>query len=144
MNVCRIPLDRRVAAAQATLDEFRKRPFRLGRDDCVSMALFHLRRLGLSVKGLRPGKYRTVAQAKAQLKKMGATTIGDLLDKRFEQIPPAMAIVGDLLELDGERGMTAIHVALGNGRTAAYHQDIPDGTADVLQPKAIISAWRID
>jgi hypothetical protein len=138
-----IDLDRRAKAAQKTLDAFRLRPYKLGRNDCVRMALFHLRAIGKRIEGLKIGPYKTLAQAKAELKKQGGATIGAVLDKHLERIPMAFALTGDLVEFEGERGLTGIGVWLGNGRMCGYHVGIPDGSADVLQPNKVFDAWRV-
>lgn len=135
-------LERRVAAAQATLDTFRTRPFKLGKNDCLSLALYHLERGGVGVRlGVRP--YKTVAQAKAELKRLRAAHVGELFDAHFERIPYLSVIVGDLVAMKGLKGMGGLSVALGNGRVVGYHEAIADNTADVLQPIETLGAWRV-
>lgn len=134
------PLEKRAKAAQQTLDRFRGLPFALGKNDCARMCLFHLRKLGAKVKGPPAGSYKTAAQAKKELGKLGYKTLGALLDAHFERIPPAAAVVGDLLEMPGAEGLSGLAIALGNGRVVAYHEDCEG--AEVLEPLMISGAWR--
>lgn len=135
------PLERRVRAAQKTLDTYRKRKFRWGRDDCWTMVKYHLREMNKPASQ-KVQRYRTAAQARAELKRLGKASVGALLDGQFERIPPAAAIVGDIMELQG-KGLTGLVIAMGNGRVCGFHEDIE--CADVLQPEydAVITAWRV-
>ena len=56
----------RVAAAQATLDRFKARPFRFGTNDCARMVAFHLKQLGLRVRLAKAGSYRSTLGATLQ------------------------------------------------------------------------------
>lgn len=135
---------RRVAAAQATLDRFKDRPFRWGREDCARMTAFHLRRLGHKVKLPPTDGYRTPKAALAALRARGFENLLAAVDAHgFERIPPAAATVGDIIACPGEGPFgAALHVALGNGRTVGYHEDAVG--AAVLQPIDYVAAWRIE
>lgn len=129
-------------AAQATLDEFKDKPFRLGERDCVRMAAAHLRRLGYQVKLPPKGAYRTVRTARKALADRGFADLCAAVDAHgLERIPPAAAVVGDIIACPGANELgPALHVALGNGRTVAYHEDLVG--AGVLQPLEYVAAWR--
>lgn len=130
-------------AAQATLDKWGKRPFKLGTSDCVRMVAAHLRKLGYRVKLPPSGSYRTVNSATKALKASGFASVADAIDALgLERIAPAAAVAGDLLELPAEDGLGAYCVALGNGRVVGYIQDVPGG-AQVLQPIEYVAAWRV-
>lgn len=135
----------RVAAAQATRDQWWERPFRLGHADCVRMIASHLRRLGHPVRLPASGSYRSIAAARTALAGRGFESLPAALDAMgFTRIPPAAALVGDVLELPSEiDGLAALVVALGNGRVLGWHDDAPKG-ACVLQPVTMLAAWRID
>lgn len=135
------PLERRAKAAQATLDHFRGKPFKLGTRDCGRMVDYQLKRLGVRVKAPAAGSYRTAIAAKRELNKLGYKSLADLLDTHFERIPPAAALVGDVIEMPGAEGLSGLAIALGNGRVVAYHEDC-DG-AEVLQPLMMSAAWRV-
>ena len=145
------PLIRRRDAAQATLDSWRKRRWRMGEADCVRMTAAHLRMLGYRVKLPPKGSYRTIKAARAKLEEAGFATLADALDAlKLERIAPAAALVGDIIELasdDGEGGLLAsmgtLVVALGNGRVVGWHPDAPHG-AEVLQPTEFVAAWRVE
>ncbi|MGI4730929.1 MAG: DUF6950 family protein [Janthinobacterium lividum] len=51
-------MEHRVAAAQATLDAYKGKPFRWGRCDCARIAASHLRRMGHQVRLPAAGSYR--------------------------------------------------------------------------------------
>jgi len=133
---------RRVAAAQATLDRFKDKTFRLGMHDCVRMAAHHLRRLGYTVKLPPAGAYRSKRQA---MKLLGDRGYGDLaaaLDALgLERIAPAAAVVGDIVQMPAEDELGALCIAMGNGRVLGYHQDAPG--AVVMQPAETVAAWRV-
>lgn len=138
-------LQRRVAAAQGTLDFFRDKPMRLGSAaDCVRMTAHHLRRMGRSITLPPVGAYRTPKSAKQALVDRGFADLLEAMDSlRFPRIPAAAAIVGDVLALPGEADFGgALTVSLGNGRVIGFHEDVKG--AVVLQPLDYICAWRID
>lgn len=135
------PLERRAKAAQATLDSFRGKPFRWGSRDCGRMVSFHLRKLGVRVKAPPAGSYRSAFAAKRELNKLGFKSLAELLDAHFERIPPAAALVGDVVEMPGADGLSGLAVALGNGRVVAYHEDCAG--AEVVQPLMMSAAWRL-
>lgn len=129
-------------AAQATLDEFKDKPFRLGDRDCVRMAAAHLRRLGYKVKLPSKGSYRTVRSARKALADRGFADLCEAVDAHgLQRIPPAAAVVGDIIACAGSDDLgPALHIALGNGRTVGYHEDLIG--AGVLQPLNYLAAWR--
>lgn len=131
---------RRAEAAQKTLDKFRDRPFALGKWDCGQMVLSHLRLLRRPVKGAKG--YKTALEAKANLKALGYSSLAEMLDANFERYPsPSFAVVGDIIEMPGEGGLSGLAIALGNGRACAYHPDAPG--AAVLQPVMMSAAWKV-
>lgn len=131
----------RVAAAQATVARFKGKPFRFGTNDCARMVAFHLKKLKVPVCLAKAGSYKSALSARAALKKLGYATLAEALDGHgLTRIPPAAAIVGDIIELPGEAPFGALTVAVGNGRVLGYHQDLPG--ADILQPREFVAAWR--
>jgi hypothetical protein len=69
------PLILRQAAAQATIDRFQGKPLTLGKDDCVRMTVFCLKRLGVKFSLLKIGPYRTEIGAAKVLKDLGFANI---------------------------------------------------------------------
>ena len=139
---------RRRDAAQWTLDTFRRRKFKLGTNDCVRMTAAHLRQLGHKVKLPPAGSYASPASALKRLRERGYDTLAAALEAHgLKPIPPAAAIVGDVLRLPwleeetGGEPLCGLAVALGNGRVVGFHQDLRG--ADVLQPLKILAAWRV-
>lgn len=137
----------RARAAQATLDEWKTRAFRLGEADCARLAASHLRRMGHRVKVPPARSYRTVKSAHAALDKLGLATMADALDALgFERIAPAAALVGDIIQMPGEsesERLAALTIAMGNGRVVGWHPDAPGG-AVVMQPRDMVAAWRVE
>ena len=133
---------RRVAAAQKTLDAFRRRKFRWGRSDCVRMAAFHLRQLGHRVKLPPSGSYNGLRAGKAALEAAGYASLREAMDGLgFERIASAAALVGDVIEVESENELGALNVVLSNGRSVGYHPDA-EGAA-VLQVHEPLAAWRV-
>lgn len=135
-------MTRRVAAAQATLDRFQGRPFAFGKDDCARMVLFHLRQIGLKPRIAKAGSYSTLLGARRALARAGFATLAEAVDAQgLLRIPPAAAVVGDLLMMPGVDDFGALAVALGNGRVIAWHEDAAG--ACVCQPVAFVTAWSV-
>lgn len=139
------PLITRAAAAQAAVDHWRAQPLRLGHADCVRMVATHLRTLGIPARLPVKGSYRTVKSAKAALRRAGHASVQAAIDALgLPRIAPAATLVGDVLELESEMPeFPALVIALGNGRVLGWHPDHPAG-AVVMQPVAMIGAWRVD
>lgn len=133
---------RRVAAAQATLDRFKDRPFAFGSDDCARMAVFHLRQLGFKPRIAKAGSYSTLLGARRALARAGFATLADAVDAQgLLRIPPAAAAVGDLLMVPGVDDLGALAVALGNGRVLMWHEDAIG--ACVCQPLEFVASWSV-
>jgi hypothetical protein len=133
-----VNLDERATRTQKTVDIWKGRPFSDGKFDCVQMVKAHARHLGGSIKVPR---YHDVKKAAAALRELGHKTLGEALDARFHRIPTAQILVGDIVETLGSNGFSTLMVAVGNGRTLGFHEDIPH--CDILQPLMISGAWRI-
>lgn len=135
-------IEKRVAAAQATLDRFKDVPFKLGRNDCVRMTAFHLRKLGHKVKLPASGSYGSLKAGLRELKARGFETLAEAMDSMgFERIPPAAAVVGDVLMIPAVDRLGCLMVAMGNGRACGYHEDAKG--AVVMQPVEYEAAWRV-
>lgn len=133
---------RRVAAAQATLQQFRDKPFKFGDRDCVRMVAAHLRRLGHRVKLPAKGSYASARSALKVLRDRGHDTLADALDAMgLERIPPANALVGDIVQGDSGDALGALGVVLGNGRIVGFHEHAAGAT--VLQIEKMAAAWRV-
>lgn len=134
-------IEKRVAAAQATLDRFKDRPFNWGDADCGLMIAFHLRQLGIRPKLAKAGSWTSPLSARRSLRRLGAETMPQWADSRFKRIPPAAALVGDLIELPGDHELGALTIAMGNGRVLGFHEAAIG--AAVLQPVEFVAAWRV-
>lgn len=134
-------LERRVAAAQATLDQFAGRPFRWGRADCARLVAAHLRRLGYRVQLPAAGSYASPRSAIKALAARGFASLGEALDALgLERIAPAAALPGDVVELPSIDRLGSLAIVLTNGRVVGFHQHAVG--AAVLQPREWVAAWR--
>lgn len=128
----------RVAATQKTVDAFKGRTFAEGKADCVQLVITHARHMG---KKIRTPRYGDARSAAAALREMGFETLGAAMDRHFTRIGTAEIMAGDIVESLGSNGFSGLMVAVGNGRTLGFHEDIPH--CDILQPIIISGAWRI-
>lgn len=135
------PGEKRAAAAQATLDKFKDRPFEFGKRDCAQLVKFHLRQLGCPIRCAKAGSYNSLLGARRALKRLGHADLLELMDASFARVPPAAALIGDLIAMPGEGELGALTVYVGNGRVLGYHQDALGAT--VLQPSEYVAAWRM-
>lgn len=137
------PLHRRRDAAQATLDRFKDQPFRFGKNDCARLVAFHLRKLGYRPQLGKAGTYRTALSARRALARAGFKTLAEGLDALgLARIAPAAAVVGDVVQLEGDNDLGALAVYVGNGRILGYSEDAEG--ACVMQAMKIDLAWRAD
>jgi hypothetical protein len=132
---------RRVAAAQATLDEFLGQPFQWGHSDCARMVAAHLRRMGYKVRVPSKGSYATAKSALKALRARGFESMADAVDAvGLERIAPAEAVAGDIVCGASGDAFGAMGVKLSNGRLLGYHEHAPG--AAVLQEVGLEIAWR--
>lgn len=135
-------MERRVSAAQATLDRFKDKPFSFGTHDCARMVAFHLRQLGYQPMLSKGGSYKTCLGAKRALRRAGYPDLAAAIDRLgLVRIAPAEALPGDILQLPAVDELGALTVALSNGRVLGYHESVAG--AVVMQPSAFSGAWRV-
>jgi hypothetical protein len=136
-------LVRRAKAIEATMDRFGGKPFKIGSNDCVKLARFHLTKLGHKLPST--GHYTTVAGAAAALKKQGVKNLAQLLDKYLERIPPAAMLPGDIAMPPSEPDAPAsklgtIMVMASGHKLIGWHPDV-DMLA-LMEVSQIDAAWR--
>jgi hypothetical protein len=138
------PLERRARATQKLLDDWKDRPFDWKtQSHCLRLVVEHLRRMGYKPPLSRAGSFKSALAAKGALKRAKVKTLAEAVDLMgLPRIPPAAALVGDIIELPGEAPFGALTVAVGNNRVLGWHADA-DG-AVVMQPVEYIAAWRVD
>jgi hypothetical protein len=83
-----------------------------------------------------------VKSAADVLRRMGFSTLGEAMDAHFKRIQPVEIMAGDIVESLGSNGFSGLMVAVGNGRTLGFHEDIPH--CDILQPLIVSGAWRVE
>ena len=134
---------RRQQAAQAAVDRFKGQPLAYGKNDCVRLAAFVLRKMGHRPQLAKAGSYSTALGAARALERVGFADLAAAVDAMgLPRIAPAAAWVADLVLLPAEGPFGgALSVAVGNGRVLGYHEDV-DG-ADILQPVQYLTAWRV-
>lgn len=136
------PLILRQSAAQATIDRFQGLPLQLGKDDCVRMTIFCLKKLGVKVSLLKIGPYKTEIGAARVLKALGFDSITEAVDALgLPRIAPAMCLPGDIMTLKAAGSHdVALAVAVGNGRVLGFWEAA--GVCTVFQPLEYDTAWR--
>lgn len=135
-------LRQRAAAAQETKDAAKDKRFKLGKQDCFLMVRAHLVRMGAAVAEFgNVGSYHSPTGARRKLQRAGYADLHAAMDAHFVRIPPAAALIGDVIALEGEEGVGALTVYLGNGRVLGFHET--SEFACILQPNAYEAAWRI-
>lgn len=134
---------RRQQAAQAAVDRFKGVPFELGKNDCVRLAAFVLRKMGHRPQLGKAGTYSTGAGALRALRRAGFDSLAQAVDGLgLERIAPAAALPADIVMIPGEAPLDgALTVAVGNGRVLGFHEDA--GGGEILQPVAFLGAWRV-
>lgn len=138
-------LERRRLAVEALKAEYAGKAFALGSADCAQMVRSHLARLGHEVPEI--AAYRRAADARAALKALGVTSVGEWLDRHLERIAPAAALAGDIIELKSEPGtimaeLGAMTVSLGR-KVMGWSAAVPGLVVMAPQPDQIAAAWRV-
>ena len=133
----------RQQAAQAAVARFKGQPLIYGKNDCVRLAAFVLRKMGHRPQLAKAGSYSTALGAVRALERAGYEDLAAAVDALgLPRIAPAAAWVADLVLLPAEGPFGgALSVAVGNGRVLGYHEDV--GGADILQPVQYLAAWRV-
>lgn len=135
------PLERRRIATQATVDRFKDEPFTWGRFDCGKMIAFHLRKMGRPIAHAKAGSYSDALGAARAMKRLGFDNLGALMTSRLEIIPPASALLGDLIEFEGDHMLGTLGVALGNNAALMYHEDAAGAVP--CRIVSALTAWRV-
>lgn len=133
-------LELRVAATKKTYDKFHGHPLVLGRFDCARMCAFHLRQLGHKFSLLKGGHYTNEVGARLALKKLGVSSLSEIMDQHFPRITPIEALVGDIMCVDGDGDMgDAMQVVLHRGQGLGFYQ----GVCAELEVLKHGKAWRV-
>ncbi len=125
----------RVAAAQATVDAWKGKPFVWGEYDCARLAAYNLKQLGYAPRISRFGYYRSALSATRALRREGFTDVGGWMDSLgLPRIAQAAALPGDILGFghDDMPLRVGLGVALGNGRMLAF---LADQVCHVVDPR---------
>lgn len=137
-------LVRRNKALLKTQKRFVGKHFKIGSNDCVKLAAFHLRAMGHRPPST--GHYKTAAEGVKQLKKTGHRTLKGVLDKLLEEIPPASMLPGDIALVKSDPDAPAskigtIMVLAGGRKFLGWHPDHePLAVMELLE---IEKAWRV-
>lgn len=141
------PIERRVAACNATMKRYQGKLFSFRRDrDCARLVHFHAGKLGKRVNVGKAGKYATPAEALAALRKLGFEDLPALMDARFKRIGHASALPGDIIQMPAEPGelseIGCLAVWLGDGAAFGFH-----GETGRAEPMKLITdplaAWSL-
>lgn len=136
-------LIKRQRAAQACVDAYLHRPLKFGTHDCLRLAAFDCRKLGIAVPDLKGERYRTEAGALKALKARGYADLIEAVDAQgFARIAPAMTWPADIVALPPAEGTpwgASLMIAVGNGRLLG----LSNGVFQVIQPAQFVCAWRV-
>ena len=135
------PIEIKAVAAAKTFEKFNGQPFELGKNDCARMAAFHLKQCGHKISLFKGGHYSTEVGARLALKKLGVTSLTELMDTQFPRYDaPVMAMTGDVVALkaEGETG-DAMGVVLHRGHVLAFLH----GVCAELKISEYVAAWKV-
>lgn len=134
-------LELRVAATKATFDRFNGQPFVLGSMDCARMAAFHLKQMGFKPSLLKGGAYSTPVGARRALKKLGVSSLAEIMDQHFPRWDArAEARTGDICCVPGLGGMgDAMQIVLHRNHVFGPHEGV---FAELVAIEPGI-AWRV-
>lgn len=131
----------RMELTEKTRKRFFGKRFSWGTCDCAIIAAAHARNFGWKIPPF--AKYRSYRTAKQVLGKLGASTIPDLVASvGLKEIPPAFAMVGDIVSFPADADVGAIGIVIGNGNMLAFHESA-EGAA-IVSMGLIDKAWSID
>ena len=131
----------RMELTEATRQKFFGKRFSWGTCDCAKIATFHARKFGWKVP--TTGEYRSYRTAKQALKKLGVESIPEIITATgFKEIPPAYAMVGDIVSFASDAEIGAVGIVIGNGNMLAFHESVE--TAAIISMGMIDKAWSID
>lgn len=112
----------RAQAVQRALDKYRETQFSWGDTDCLHLVRTVL--VGIGARGLpRLPTYSTERAAIRQLKKRGYDSLEGLLSEYCMEIPPAMALPGDVGTIRGNAALSAGVVCAGGKWLGWPHPD---------------------
>jgi hypothetical protein len=138
-------LAKRAAILERTMERFAGKAFKLGENDCVKLARFHLKAMGHKQLP-STGHYSTGLGAKRQLRKTGHENLESLFDALLTPIAPARAVIGDLVLFASEPdspgadiGTVGISSGVG-GKVLGWHPD--EDLLVVMDISEIQTAWR--
>lgn len=132
-------LELRVAATSATFTRFNGQPLVLGSTDCARMTAFHLKQLGFKPSLLKAGAYSTEVGARRALRRMGVSSLSEIMDQHFPRIEFAEAMVGDVCCVRGK--------TLGDSMQIKLHRDRVFGLNEGVFAELVVLehryAWRV-
>lgn len=135
-------LIRRTRALDGVRARYEGKPFAFRTADCLSIARYHLVRMGHRKLPKLPS-YSTLLGAKKALASQGVKSLAELLDKHLERIVPAEMLMGDLAVVPGtdEEGGESILISTGQ-KLWGFHEDA--GGYTLIDPAvgAVTKAWR--
>lgn len=134
-------LQERRDATEGTANRFLGHAFAFGRYDCGKMLIAHLRNMRHRPTIGPGGTWTSALGLKRFLARHGGSGAACLDGWGLIRIPPAAALIGDIVQVPGETEFGAFGISGGNGLLLGYHQDV-EGVA-WLRPSAFIAAWRV-
>lgn len=136
----RLSLVDRAALVAGVRAEFAGRTFQPGAVDCVVMTRWFLAGAGVIVPDLP--HYASVRGGRLALKRLGFSSLADLIDTLLQPIPPARRMIGDVALLQAEPGSDGEALAIVAGRKLIGFAEDVDQLANV-EPGRIERVWTL-
>lgn len=135
-------IEKRRAAVIATQERFQDKPFDWSKAaTCIHLVRYHAAQMRHSVPVVP--KFRSALGAKKALLATGWQTLPDLLDSKFERIPPAFMRVGDILAMPGDEDWCALVIKGDKQKFLGWHEDAAGCTIMEVDVNAAVGAWRL-
>ena len=125
----------RALAVQAALKKYRGTVFAWGSNDCLRLARTVLVKIG-AVGLPKIPRYSSELTAIRRLKEQGHDTLEALLMDHCIEVPPSMALPGDLGVLKGDGAISAIVVSAG-GKWLGWPADHPTFAVVSAKPERV-------
>lgn len=141
------PLTRRIAAAQACVDQYDGLELEWGEVDCIRPVMLAMPLLGRAFPFEKVGAYATAAGAKRIIKRnFGADTLIEAIDTLgLPRIGYASALPADIVAMPGEdEHWPALAIYLGNNRVLGFGDRDDRVVCGVMEPLQVLLAWKVD
>lgn len=140
--VMHLDILQRQKITEQTALKFGDGPFEWGRRDCGKLVIHHIKAMGHAIQ--TGGTWTTLTGLMRFLRRHGGSGAACLDQWGLTRIPPAYAIVGDVVQIeDADSPTGAFGIVFGNGRVVAYMEGVESLAVVQPLPGKICAAWRV-